>query len=205
MGTGPDGGPRATRYPLGMKDLSIEPCPIPDPPIDAGGRCALCKERVHDTASGDRSSAERLARRGACGRVLRDGAGRLLFATWLLTTGAEAAAHTLRLEVVDAETGEPLPAAVLTSPDLDDRIRVDPASGTWQGDSLGTAEGAVPFARGTILSLEISAPGYLNQEVSIRIRRRHQRLEVALERLVLDLDADLEDPIITFGRMKPID
>lgn len=186
-----------------MHDLTLDPCPVADPPLDASGRCALCNERVHDVSRGRLADAARLAGAGACGRLLRDRTGALLFATWVLALGAEAGAGTVRIEVTDADTGQPVPVAVLRPPDARERTRLDPVSGAWEGEGVDTVDGFVPFERGRSVALEISAPGYESQQIVILGRRRDQRVQVALEVISFDLDDDLDDPVIEFGGMRP--
>ena len=110
----------------------------------------------------------------------------------------------LRITVVDAE-GEPIPTAVIRHPDEADRHRVNSLTGTWEGSVLYLPDGSeLIFTPGMNIQFEISAPGYMTRIVQYDIRKRKNNIPIALELLQID-DADIEEPIITFGRDKPRD
>jgi len=64
----------------------------------------------------------------------------------------------------------------------------------------------VIFTKGMQLSFEISAPGYLNQKFTYVMRRRKNRVTVPLVKMNIEVEMDEEDdPVIQFGRDKPLD
>ena len=54
---------------------------------------------------------------------------------------------------------------------------------------------------------EVSAPGYNNRFIEYVVRKRKNVILVVLPKMELDLseDDDMDDPVIQFGRDKPID
>ena len=57
------------------------------------------------------------------------------------------------------------------------------------------------------LEFEISAPGFKNARIRYIVRKRRNLVSVVLEKMDLDalMEDDEADPVIQFGRDKPID
>jgi len=183
----------------------IEPCPLPQPPVDGDLRCAACSECLVDGIGHSEGTIDRRTAAGRCGRWLVDRAGRAILATGSLFLGS-AEAGELDLRVTDAD-GAVVPTAVFRVPDLDaERVHVDSNTGTWRGDALPVwGDEPVPLPVGEV-TVEVSAPGYVHQQVTVKLRkRRARRVQVTLERRRLDLETDVDDPVIVFGRFKPLD
>jgi len=183
----------------------IEPCHLPEPPIDAELRCAACAECLVDAIGQSEGTIDQLSAAGRCGRWLVDRAGRAILAGGSLFLGTAEGAE-LDIAVTDAD-GAVLEIAVFRVPELDaDHVYLDKVTGTWRGDALPVWKGdAVPLPVGEI-TLEVSSPGYINQQITVTLRKRKvRRVRVQLEKMVLDLDADIDDPVIFFGRDKPLD
>lgn len=132
-----------------------------------------------------------------------------ILALWLATTGAAVAGELgldVTVVVLDAK-GAPIPTAVVRHPEEADRHRVNTSNGEWTGDVLYLPDGSeVIFTKGMLLTLEVSAPGYITQKVTYEIRKRKNRVTVALEPMAVLLEDDeMDEPVIGFGRDKPID
>lgn len=110
------------------------------------------------------------------------------------------------IKVIDEE-GEPIPTAVVRHPDEEARHRVNTFDGTWTDQILYLPDGTeIKFEKGLELELEISAPGYINERFVYVIKRRKNVVPVTLQKMDFSMeDADLESPVIQFGRDKPID
>lgn len=111
------------------------------------------------------------------------------------------------IQVVDA-AGTPIPTAVVRHPDEADRHRVNTETGKWVASVLYLPNGdEIVFEKGMELEFEISAPGYQNARMTYFVRKRKNLVTVVLEKMEIQLsnDDDLEDPVIQFGRDKPID
>lgn len=107
--------------------------------------------------------------------------------------------------VVVDDAGKAIPTAVVRHPDEQDRHRVNALNGEWTGSVLYLPDGTeMVFTPGMSITLEVSAPGYMTKIVNYDIRKRKNRVLVALPVLVVD-ESGIEEPIITFGRDKPID
>ena len=111
------------------------------------------------------------------------------------------------VRVLDAETGLPIPTAVVRHPSEQDRHRVNTETGQWTESVLYLPDGSeLIFDKGMTLEFEVSAPGYANQRVTYTVRKRKNVFEVMLPKMQIDLsDEDPEDIVIQFGRDKPID
>ena len=107
--------------------------------------------------------------------------------------------------VVVDDAGKAIPTAVVRHPDEADRHRVNALNGEWTGSVLYLPDGTeMVFTPGMSITLEVSAPGFMTKIVNYDIRKRKNRVEVALPALQID-EAGIEEPIITFGRDKPRD
>ena len=110
----------------------------------------------------------------------------------------------IQVTVLDLD-GNPISTAVVRHPEEADRHRVNALTGVWEGDVLYLPDGSeMVFVPGMTLTLEVSAPGYVTQIVQYDVRKRRNRIEVTLPVLVVD-ESDIEEPLIQFGRDKPVD
>ena len=136
----------------------------------------------------------------------------ILFATALLfassTAQAEEVGVLVTVQVVDI-TGVPIPTAVVRHPKEEDRHRVNTATGEYSTSVLYMPNGdELIFEKGMMLEFEVSAPGYNNNHVQYLVKKRKNVFQVPLEKMALDLDSEedeMDDPVIQFGRDKPID
>ena len=137
---------------------------------------------------------------------------RKLLMMMTLTVAAPAMAEDVGIPVtvhVTDREGNPVPTAVVRHPKEADRHRVNTETGKWVASVLYLPTGdELIFDKGMELEFEISAPGYKNAHVLYYVKRRKNVVPVILEKL--DLDALIEDdeddePVIQFGRDKPID
>ncbi|MEQ1571370.1 MAG: hypothetical protein ABMA64_37425 [Myxococcota bacterium] len=128
---------------------------------------------------------------------------------WLVASafGADDEGLEVRLRVIDAATGLPVPTAVIRHPTEQNRHRVNTVSGEWAGTMLYLPDGSeLRFARGVHLELEVSAPGYVNQRLAYVVRRRKNIVDVPMVALEVDLARDApDDVIIQFATDDPID
>lgn len=111
------------------------------------------------------------------------------------------------VQVLDT-SGAPVPTAVIRHPDEESRHRVNVETGKWTDSVLYLPNGdELIFEKGMELQFEISAPGYENQRVSYFVKKRKNLVPIVLRKMELDLteEDDMEDPVIQFGRDKPID
>lgn len=111
------------------------------------------------------------------------------------------------VQVVDTQ-GQPISTAVVRHPDEESRHRVNTETGKWTDSVLYLPNGdELIFEKGMELEFEISAPGYQNARVKYFVRKRKNLVPVVLQEMELDLveDDEMEDPVIQFGRDKPID
>lgn len=113
----------------------------------------------------------------------------------------------VRVVVTDVD-GKPIPTAVVRHPKEADRHRVSTFDGGWEASVLYLPDGSeLKFLKGDTLEFEVSAPGYINQPIFYVVRARKNVVPVTLTKMTLDLqdEEDEEDPVIQFGRDKPID
>lgn len=111
------------------------------------------------------------------------------------------------VQVVDTQ-GLPIPTAVVRHPNEESRHRVNTETGKWTDSVLYLPNGdELVFEKGMELEFEISAPGYQNARVKYFVRKRKNLVPVVLQEMELDLveDDEMDDPVIQFGRDKPID
>lgn len=120
---------------------------------------------------------------------------------------AEEVGIPVTVQVTD-EAGAPIPTAVVRHPEEADRHRVNTETGRWVASVLYLPDGSeLVFEKGKELEFEVSAPGYANARVKYFVRKRKNLVPVVLQKMELKLeeDDDMEDPVIQFGRDKPID
>lgn len=112
----------------------------------------------------------------------------------------------IKIIVVDVE-GAPIPTAVVRHPKEAERHRVNTLDGSYEASILYLPDGSeLKFAKGMTVEFEISAPGYVNQKVQYLIKKKRNVIKVALAKMELGTEEEEEDdPVIQFGRDKPID
>lgn len=100
----------------------------------------------------------------------------------------------------------PIPTAVVRHPSEAERHRVNTVTGQWQERVLYMPDGTeLIFDKGMELPLEVSAPGYESTSVIYTIKARKNLVRVVLKKMEFSLeDMEMEDPVIQFGRDKPI-
>ena len=108
--------------------------------------------------------------------------------------------------VVDADNQIPISTAVVRHPEEMDRHPVNTTTGAFTASVLYMLDGReVFFQKGDELIFEVSAPGYINQKVTYVVRKRKNRFVVPLKKMDWSVDDEEEDPVIQFGRDRPID
>lgn len=106
----------------------------------------------------------------------------------------------IEITVLDKQTEEPISTAVVKHEKDSDPSRVNQLTGTWSAKSVYNAEGEeFLFLPGNAEKFSISAPGYMTKNVVYDVRRRHNIVEVSLEKMVIE-QQEIEDLIIPFGR-----
>jgi len=133
----------------------------------------------------------------------------IALATSLAGTSAQAKEEDegipVEVRVLD-NAGNPIPTAVVRHPDEAERHRVNTVTGSWVGSILYMPDGTmIKFEKGMELEFEVSAPGYVTETVRYLMRSRKNLVEVALEEMVVEEETEVDDPIIGFGRDKPIE
>ncbi len=108
---------------------------------------------------------------------------------------------------VKDEAGAAIPTATVRHRLEASRNPVNSVDGSWKASELYLPDGTVHgFLPGQEESLEVSAPGYLSREFTYLMRKRKNAIDVVLVKMELKMEADEEDdPVIQFGRDKPID
>ena len=135
--------------------------------------------------------------------VVAGALGLSLFSTEAVAKDEEGVEVTI--QVLDQE-GAPIPTAVVRHPDEQDRHRVNTFDGSWSERVLYLPDGTeLVFEKGLELELEISAPGYINQRFVYVVKKRKNVVPVTLQKMELSMESDFEEPVIQFGRDKPVD
>ena len=107
--------------------------------------------------------------------------------------------------IMAQDSQEPIPTASVRHPSDIESSRVNELNGTWQSSEIYLPDGSVIlFTPGTMLEMEISAPGYVTQIVQYDIKKRRNKVPIYLEKMEID-DSDIEMPSIPFGRDKERD
>lgn len=132
---------------------------------------------------------------------------RVLFALSALAVATPALADDgipVTVRVTDA-AGMPISTAVVRPVADETRHRVNTANGEWTEAVLYMSDGSeLLFTKGTVLELEISAPGYLNEKVKYEVRKRRNLVAVQLAEQPELVDS-VEPPVIGFGRTHVLD
>lgn len=129
------------------------------------------------------------------------------FATAPAVAADDSVGVPVTVEVLDV-AGGPIATAVVRHPSEADRHRVNTETGRWTAQVLYLPNGdELIFEKGMELEFEVSAPGYKNARVKYFVRKRKNLVPVTLEKMEFEVsaDEDVEDPVIQFGRDKPID
>ena len=129
----------------------------------------------------------------------------------LLASGAAHADDEIGIpvtvQVLDTQ-GNVVPTAVVRHPKEESRHRVNTETGKWTDSVLYLPDGSeLIFEKGMELEFEVSAPGYQNTRVKYYVRKRKNHVPVVLQEMEMEIteDEEMEDPVIQFGRDKPID
>lgn len=131
-----------------------------------------------------------------------------MFAGLLLSTQALAQEGGVPVTVrVLKPDGAPLATASVRHPQEAERHPVNAATGEWTESILYMPDGSeFLFTAGTVLELEISAPGYVNQPIRYEIKKRKNLVPIVLQPMkMVETEDDLEGPVIQFGRDKPLE
>ena len=112
----------------------------------------------------------------------------------------------VKIVVLDIESN-PISTAVIRHPKEEDRRRVNTFDGSWQGSVLYLPDGSeLIFEKGMELTFEISAPGYMNEKATFLVRSRKNVFKIVLQKMDFGEESDeFDEPVIQFGRDKPID
>lgn len=113
----------------------------------------------------------------------------------------------ITFRVLDIE-GKPIPTAVIRHPDEMSRHRVNAETGEAPITELYMPDGSqVVFQKGDRIPFEVSAPGYNSVSYIYEVKKRRNLVIATLEKMNIDalLDDEGDDPVIQFGRDKPID
>ena len=110
------------------------------------------------------------------------------------------------VRVVD-ENEQPVAQATVRHPEEADPHRVNAMNGEWTASVLYMPDGReLVFEKDLQLEFEISAAGYINQDIVYTVKKRKNQFTVVMQKMNLDIeDDDMDDPVIQFGRDKPID
>lgn len=110
------------------------------------------------------------------------------------------------VQVLD-ESGDPVSTAVVRHPQEEERHHVNAITGSWTANTLYLPGGEpLEFEDGMELTFEVSAPGYLTETIRYIVRKRKNVIVVELSEMDIKEDLDqAEDPMIQFGRDRPID
>ena len=101
--------------------------------------------------------------------------------------------------IMEQDTQEPISTASVLHPSDIESSRVNELNGTWQSSEVYLPDGSVIlFTPGSLLEMEISAPGYVTQIVQYDIKKRRNKVPIYLEKMEID-DSDIEMPSIPFG------
>lgn len=133
-------------------------------------------------------------------------AGALLFAPACAPKHAAGGGTSLTIQVFD-EHDNPVSTATVRNPEEAERHEVNSVTGAWTASTLYLNGGQqVAFGPGMEVTFEITAPGYLSETVRYIMRKRKNLIAVHLSKMNMKDDLDkMQDPMITFGRDKPLD
>jgi len=111
----------------------------------------------------------------------------------------------IEITVLDAETNTPIPTAVVKHSEVDEPARVNESTGAWKESEVFDARGnAHPFEPGNTEQFSISASGYLTTVVAYDVRKRHNVIEIKLQKMTINEDIS-EDIVLPFLRNEALD
>ncbi len=129
----------------------------------------------------------------------------LVFSGCALIQGS-ASGIPLQITVVDSATAQFIPVAKVRHAEEKSLRDVDHTTGQWTDSMVVLPDGSLlEFKKGMQVELEVSAPGYETRAVVHEMRARKNSLIVSLEKIDVGNIEDFEEPVIQFGRDKPID
>lgn len=106
----------------------------------------------------------------------------------------------IEITVLDAETNEPIPTAVIKHAEASQPSRVNTVTGSWKDTESIDSSGEIHmFLPGSTEEFSISASGYMTQVAKYDVRRRNNVIEIQLEKMEI-IAPKLDDTIIPFGR-----
>lgn len=111
------------------------------------------------------------------------------------------------LRVTDPN-GAPIPTATVRNTQEQERHRVNADTGEFPINVFYLPDGSeVLIAKGSMLTFEISAPGYQNFKFSYVVRKHKNLVPVVLQPMTLEIENEenADDVPIQFGRDKPIE
>lgn len=134
----------------------------------------------------------------------------LLLSTFINNADAKKAKEgegvDIEITVLDAEDNTPIPTAVIKHSEVDEPARVNESTGAWKESEVFDARGnAHPFSPGNTEQFSISASGYLTTVVAYDVRKRHNVIEIKLQKMVIDDDDITEDIVLPFIRNEALD
>jgi len=106
----------------------------------------------------------------------------------------------IEITVLDADTKEPIPTAVIKHSLASQPSKVNSVTGTWSDtESIDKNASIHKFMPGNVEEFSISASGYMTQVVKYDVRRRNNVIEIGLDPMEI-IAPKLDDTIIPFGR-----
>ena len=106
----------------------------------------------------------------------------------------------IEITVLDAETQEPIPTAVVKHSKASQPSKVNSVTGTWSdSESIDRSGDIHKFFPGNTEEFSISASGYMTYVATYDVRRRNNVIRITLEKMEI-IAPNLDDTIIPFGR-----
>ncbi len=130
--------------------------------------------------------------------------------SWAMLSGQAAFAGELdpvpvTIRVLDPE-GKPIASATVRHPEEKVLHTVNVETGEWTESVLYLSNGKeIAFMKDATLELEISAVGYMSQNVRYLIRKRKNIIPVMLQPIPIEAVDDGSDVQINFRRDRPIE
>lgn len=129
---------------------------------------------------------------------------------WMMSAQAQVAQGIPVTVVVQDSEGAPVVSAQIRHPDETTKHRVNTEDGSWTAEAVYLQGGVeLVFQKKMEVPLEISAPGFINQAISVVVSKKAKknRFVVQLERLDIDMEHAGSDggPSIGFKHDKPRD
>lgn len=106
----------------------------------------------------------------------------------------------IEITVLDAETQEPIPTAVVKHSKASQPSKVNSVTGTWSdSESIDRSGDIHKFFPGNTEEFSVSASGYMTYVATYDVRRRNNVIRITLEEMEI-IAPNLDDTIIPFGR-----